>query len=427
MVLRGLAATMKDMTASHIAPRRIVIAGGGVAALEALMALHDLGEAQFDITLVAPGEDFVLRAMAVAVPFSAGHVTRVPLDDVCAEFGATPRRAAVVAVDGAARRVVCSDGAELDYDVLVLATGAVSRPAYANALTFSDEDPVALSGLLRDVEQGVCASLAVVVPPSGSWSLPVYELALLIARHAHSAGVELPIHVVTPEPAPLQIFGPAATSAIAELLDERGITLHLGSYASIERGGRLMLTPGQRRLTVARVVALPVVDGRVIPGVPADEHGFIPSDDHGRVIGCNAVYAVGDGADFPVKQGGLATQQADAAARHIAAEAGARVEAVPFRPVMRGLLLTGAEPRFMRNAGARGGDGGKISDETLWWPPAKVVGHYLAPWLARHATIAGRAPVGADAVEIDAQLPSGRDARPLGISPIPPVTSGPAD
>lgn len=406
------------MTASHIAPRRIIIAGGGVAALEALMALHDLGEGRFEMTLVAPGEDFVLRAMAVAVPFSVGHVTRVALDDVCAEFGVTRRRAGVVSVDTGARRVVCSDGAELGYDVLVLATGAVSRPAYANALTFSDEDPVALGGLLRDIEQGACASLAVVVPPSGSWSLPVYELALLIARHADSAGIEMPIHVVTPEPAPLQIFGPTASSAIAELLDERGITLHTGSYASIERGGRLTLTPGQRRLTVARVVALPVVDGRAIPGVPSDEHGFVPTDDHGRAAGCDAVYAVGDGADFPVKQGGLAAQQADAAARHIAAGAGAPVAPAPFRPVMRGLLLTGAEPRFMRNASAGGAGEGRVSDETLWWPPAKVVGHYLAPWLARHALVTGRAPQRADAVEVDAQIPSRRDVRPLGIAPI---------
>jgi sulfide:quinone oxidoreductase len=413
------------MTASHIEPRRIVIAGGGVAALEALMALHDLGEAQFDLTLVAPGEDFVLRAMSVAVPFSAGHVTRVPLGDVSDEFGATRHRAGVVSVDADARRVLCSDGTELDYDVLVLATGAVSRPAYANALTFSDDDPAALGGLLRDIEQGACASLALVVPPSGSWSLPVYELALLIARHAYSAGVELPMHVVTPEPAPLQIFGPAASSAIAELLADRGITLHVGSYASIERGGRLTLTPGHRRLTVARVVALPVVDGRMIPGVPSDEHGFVPTDDHGRVIGCDAVYAVGDGADFPVKQGGLATQQADAAARHIAAQAGAAVAPTPFRPVMRGLLLTGAEPRYLRNAGAGGAGEGRISDETLWWPPAKVVGHYLAPWLARHATIAGRAPEAAEAVRVDAKLPSDRDVRPLGIEPLAAVAAGP--
>ena len=176
------------MTAARIAPLRIVIAGGGVAALEALMALHDLGEAQFRLTLVAPRDDFVLRAMSVAVPFSAGHVAHVSLDEACAEFGAEHRHAGVAAVDADARRVRCTDGTELDYDVLVLATGAAGRPAYANALTFSDDDPLLIGGLLRDIEQGYCPSLALVVPPSGSWSLPVYELALLIARQRVRGG-----------------------------------------------------------------------------------------------------------------------------------------------------------------------------------------------------------------------------------------------
>ncbi|WP_259311043.1 NAD(P)/FAD-dependent oxidoreductase [Capillimicrobium parvum] len=405
------------MTAARIAPLRIVIAGGGVAALETLMALHDLGEAQFRLTLVAPREDFVLRAMSVAVPFSAGHVTHVSLDEACAEFGAERRRTGVEAVDAAARRVHCSDGTELDYDVLVLATGAVGRPAYANALTFTDDDPVLIGGLLRDIEQGYCPSLALVVPPSGSWSLPVYELALLIARHAYEAGMELPMHVVTPEPAPLAIFGPPASAAVTELLEQAGITVHTDSYASIEPGGRITLMPGERRLHVARVVALPTVDGRAMPGVPADDHGFVPTDEHGRVIGCAGVYAVGDGANFPVKQGGLAAQQADAAARHIAAGAGAPVEPVPFRPVMRGLLLTGSEPRFMRNPVAGGGGPAQVSDETLWWPPAKVVGHYLAPWLARHAALAGSPRPGRHSIEVEAELPTERHLRPLTIAP----------
>ena len=82
-------ATIRAMpTSSTISPLRIVIAGGGVGALEALMALHDLGEQRFELTLVAPDDDFVLRPMSVAVPFSAGHVTHVPLVDICTHFGA---------------------------------------------------------------------------------------------------------------------------------------------------------------------------------------------------------------------------------------------------------------------------------------------------------------------------------------------------
>ena len=53
------------------------------------------------------------------------------------------------------------------------------------------------------------------------------------------------------------------------------------------------------------------------------------------------VFAAGDIANFPIKQGGLAAQQADAAAEAIAAEAGAQVDPQPFKPVLRGILLTG--------------------------------------------------------------------------------------
>ena len=63
-----------------------------------------------------------------------------------------------------------------------------------------------------------------------------------------------------------------------------------------------------------RAVTIPVLEGRRIPGVPTDARGFVPVDEHGAVIGLPDVWAVGDATTFPLKQGGLAAQQADAAA-----------------------------------------------------------------------------------------------------------------
>ena len=105
-------------------------------------------------------------------------------------------------------------------------------------------------------------------------------------------------------------------------------------------------------------------------------------DAHGRVAGVGGVWAAGDGIDFPVKFGGLAAEQADAAAADIAADAGAVVERKPFRPVLRGRLLTASGARYLRHDAA-GGDGeGEATTHTLWWPPGKINGRYLAPWLA---------------------------------------------
>ena len=129
------------------------------------------------------------------------------------------------------------------------------------------------------------------------------------------------------------------------------------------------------------------------------------------------VYAAGDITTFPVKQGGIAAQQADAAAEAIAAAAGADVDPAPFQPVLRGLLLTGGEPRYLRSELAAGRD--LVGEpEPLWWPPAKIVGRYLAPFLAGLAGAEGqpRAGVGfgrAVEVELDADAIESRRDRLL--------------
>lgn len=401
---------------SSIVPRRVVVVGGGIAALEALLALSDLGDGRLDLTLVAPNESFVLSPMTVAVPFSAGHATEVPLADVCARFDADLHQASVVQVDPESRSVRCADGVEISYDALIVATGARAVAAYRSALTFFAEDPVAINGLLHDIDQGYCESVAVVVPRSGSWALPAYELALMIAREAADAGIsDMPVHLVTPEPAAMAIFGPAGSTAVQQLLDDAGVQLHTDAFASVGRGGRITMMPGERRLQVARVLALPRLEGRRIDGLPIDERGFVPIDEHARVVGLDDVYAAGDGTDFPIKQGGLATQQADAAARHIAARAGAPVDPEPFRPVLRGMLLTGGRPRFLRNEPAGGRGEGTVDDRSLWWPPVKVVGRYLSPWLAGEEGLAPKPVPEDERVEIEVPLRHDRESDPLAL------------
>ena len=60
----------------------ILIAGGGVAALEALIALHELAPDRQRVTLLAPEPDFVYRPMSVAEPFCVGHAAHHPLADI---------------------------------------------------------------------------------------------------------------------------------------------------------------------------------------------------------------------------------------------------------------------------------------------------------------------------------------------------------
>ena len=78
-------------------------------------------------------------------------------------------------------------------------------------------------------------------------------------------------------------------------------------------------------------------------------------DQQCKVTGVDDVWAAGDGIAFPVKFGGLAAEQADAAAEAIAQLAGADVTPQPFKPVLRGRLLTGKGERYMHHVAGGGG------------------------------------------------------------------------
>jgi sulfide:quinone oxidoreductase len=362
---------------------RVLIAGGGVAGLECLMALRDLAEDRVEIALVAPEREFELKALRTAAPFGRGVEQPRSLARIAAEFGADLLADTLESVRADKHEAVLASGTVAAYDALVLAVGARPVRPYDHALAFGlDADASALAGIVADLEQRYTHSVAFVVTPRVTWPLPLYELALMTAADAWSMGVDdARVLLVTPESAPLAMFGAHASAAVAKLLHEGRVEFHGSAYADVHAHGRITVRPGRGELHADRVVAAPLLVGPGVVGVPADADGFIPTDDHGRARGLRNVYAVGDGADFPIKQGGLACQMADAAAAHIARAAGADVADQPFRPVLRGKLLTGAGAEFLRRPIHGGAGEGRASEVKLWWPPTKVSGRYLSAWL----------------------------------------------
>jgi sulfide:quinone oxidoreductase len=386
-------------------PPHILIAGGGVAALEALIALRELAGDRPRVTLLAPEPDFLYRPMAVAEPFCLGHVDRHSLAAIAREFGATVFRDSLASVDPDARIVTTGSGESVSYDTLLIAVGARQEPVYRHAITFGAEGaPEALAGLLSDLELGYTKRLAFVVPSTVAWSLPLYELAVMTARDAWSAGIDgLELFFVTPEDRPLAAFGSDASAMVRELLDEEGIEFIGSTFADVGKG---FVIAGDRRLDVGRTITLPVPAGPGIEGVPADPAGFIPVDEHGRVLGLEDVYAAGDATTFPIKQGGLAAQQAVAAVETIAARHGTDLDPQPFRPVLRGMLLTGGERRWLRGPAGDTPAESKAATRALWWPPTKIATRYLAPYLMgrEEAELVAAAPEGARPVERDLEL-----------------------
>ncbi|HXZ56752.1 MAG TPA: FAD-dependent oxidoreductase [Gaiellaceae bacterium] len=369
------------------APFRVVIAGGGVAGLEAVLALRSLAENRVSIELIAPEHDFVYRPLAVAEPFRAGEARSFPLARLVEDAGASLRRDRVAAVDLGGHVVELPDGGRVEYDALLVALGARPHEAVPGALTFAGpQSSEALRAVLDEILAGQVHRIAFALPSGVTWSLPLYELALLTANFAvdHMAG-GVEIALVTSEDRPLALFGEQATETIVELLEEAGVELYLGTTPVEFAGGELQIAPGGS-IEAERTVALPRLEGPRLPGLPCDRDGFISIDSRCRVSSEVDVFAVGDATQFPLKQGGIAAEQADTAAEHIAALAGAPVEPEPFKPVFRGLLLTGMAARYLRSE--PGGRGSEVDTEALWWPPAKISGHYLAPFLASKLGIA---------------------------------------
>jgi sulfide:quinone oxidoreductase len=357
------------------APLRVLIAGGGVAALETVLALHALAGTRVQIELLAPSGEYADRPASVLAPFTTAPGPQVPLD----ALGVARHRGSLASVDPDRHKVRTTDGGRLSYDRLVVATGAHMVDGVPGTLTFRGAiNAGAVDGAIRTAPSHVLF----VAPPDTGWHLPLYELALLTA-HELPDGPDLT--VVSAEPRPLDVFGPTASDALARLLQRAGVDFVGGTQATGYVSDALLTADG-RMLRADAAISLPRVHGRFLEGLPVDERGFIPIDAHARVVGAPDVFAAGDITTEPIKQGGLASQQADAAAEAIAAEAGATVIPRPYRRVLRGVVLTGERPLYLR----RDLDQGReliralrgVSREQLWWPHGKVAGRYLTGFLA---------------------------------------------
>jgi sulfide:quinone oxidoreductase len=367
------------------APFEVLVAGAGIAGLEAVLALRDLAGDRVRIRLLAPAPDFAYRPLTVREPFAYGRAERYPVSELIEGLDVELLSESFSWVDPARRVAHTENGVELPYDALLLALGARIHTRYTHAYTIDDRhlDDI-LHGLLQDVEGGYVKRLAFVVPARMAWQLPIYEIALMTVRRAEELGVRAEATIVTPEPSPLAIFGTGASEAVSELLADAGIATILSAYAEVPSWDTVAIEPEGRSLQVDRVVALPELYGPAVRGLPAGEHGFIPCDLHSRVRGVDGVYAAGDVVDFAVKHGSVSAQQADAAAETIAAAAGADLEPAAFDPIVYGMLLTGGAPKYLR-AHITGGHGfsSEVSDRPLWSPPRKIVAKHLAAHLER--------------------------------------------
>lgn len=346
-----------------IAPRHVVIAGGGIAAVEALMALADRGERRLEVTLISDREQFALRPQQIGEPWG-GRAIHVDLRRLADDFGARLERERLAGVNAGTKVASMTSGARVAYDELIVAVGAWPSLPYAGAQT------IGFGSLPGALAAGAAGTVAIVVPPGTGWTLPAYQLALHVAASAPGR-----VTVVTPEQLPLERFGDAAGNAVAGLLSEHGVTVATATHVPI----------GMDVADVAdTVLALPLLHGPAIGGLPTDAAGFHHVDGYQRVLEMPGVYVVGDAAGGHVKQGGLAAQQAEVAAADIAHRAGAREQPTPYAPVLRGKLVAHDGATLYLRRALDGRDAGEHSSRPLWKPEGMLLAWRLTRWLDVH-------------------------------------------
>ncbi len=397
------------------APLRVLIAGGGVAGLEVLLALRELAGDKVEVTLLAPKPEFVYRPMIVEEAFSLVPAERHELDLLVADRGGefvlgelsevvpdkhlVPpfrwRRAHIRRRGDVRRR---SEPARLCSRRRPFAPG---RNRLRSTRRWQPQQPIP-AARSPSLSHRACHG-----------RFPLYELAMFSQLRAAEQGLDLKTMIVTPEPEPLAIFGPPATDAVAGMLRGRGIEVRCGASV-VDRDGDYIAVPDGEKLDVGAVVALPVLSGPNISGLPSDGDGFIPTDEHGQVRGVEDVFAAGDGTDFPIKQGGLGTQQADACAEMIAVACRRRRGAATFhagasREAHHEIRIPQPFRRYFRGRRRQV----PRHPEVLWWPSRKLAGRYLAPYLS--GTESDFESEASDrAHEIEVSLPSKWHGQPVG-------------
>jgi sulfide:quinone oxidoreductase len=314
--------------------------GGGVAGLEALVALRRLAGPRVTLELITPEPVTESCSTSMAKAFEHRRPIKTDVAEVAEATGARLVIDSVIAVDASNAAVTLAGGETRSYDRLLVTVGARAEESIAGALTFGAPGGAGrFRRLLQYAQTAEVGDVVFAVPALVGLPLTVYQLCMLTAHRVRAASVPPHMTLLTPERAPLIDFGASASATVASELAARDVHVITGVTPDEIAWGELRCTPGKVKINADIVVTLPRMRGPALAGLPADEHGFIVVDDFGLVRGADNVYAAGDATTLhTVKHGQLAAQQALVAAESIAASVGVPLAPRPFRPSLDGIL-----------------------------------------------------------------------------------------
>lgn len=325
---------------------RIVVLGGGFAGLESLFYLkYKLGP-RADLTLVTDEPKFLFKPNTIYIPFGEPpEKFEVDLLRPLKKQSITMVQARVESIDPD-KRAITTVGGVVDYDYLVVATGAKMRSEEIPGLgehaitVWTPDQMLRLRDRIEWAEDRAAGNnrtrFLFLVPPNNKCSGPLYEMVLMLDTHLRRNGCRDCVDLVyaTKEEAFIEAFGPRLNTVVTDEFRERNIEGHTGFVVTEIEPGKATFQNGEQLSFDVLVSFPPYIASGVFERLPTDDRGFIQvENDSRRVLGHDRIFAAGDAANFPIKQAFLALLQGDAAGDHIAAEVLGEKPTVNFEPM----------------------------------------------------------------------------------------------
>jgi NADH:ubiquinone reductase (H+-translocating) len=338
---------------------QVVICGAGFAGLAAIKPLTRAG---MRVTLVDGHLYSTFQPLLYQVAtagLNPGDVT-YPAGSFVGRYGGIFRPGDLTAIDAASRRIKLSNGLELGYDYLVIATGVsaayhgIKGAAEHTFALYTRTDAIALRDhLLAGFERLSVDSADLHITVAGGGATGVELAGTLAELSATVLAATFPdvdparIHVRLIEMAPALLggFNEKLREYARVQLDKRGVDIRLNTRIAEITGQQVLLADGENLPSDLTVWAagIGVADAVQGWGLPQGQGGRILVGPDLRVQGQERIFAVGDTAVNPDDPTPQLAQPALQMGRHAAAQIvrlQRQAETEPFRYHDKGMMAT---------------------------------------------------------------------------------------
>ncbi len=299
--------------------RRLVVLGAGTAGTMVVNKLRRrLSRDEWQITVVDQDDTHLYQPGLLFIPF--GDYTPEQVVKPRSRFipaGVDLVLGEIDRVDPQSRVVALSDGRELEYDYLVIATGTTPRPEQTPGMLGSQwrtsifdfytlEGATALREALRDFTGGRLVVHIVDMPIK----CPVapLEFSFLADAHLRERGIRDQVEMVYVTPLAGAFTKPIATEHLSSMLDERKIAVETDFMVErVDEERKALVSYDDREIPFDLLITVPLNMGAdfIARSGLGDELNFVPVDKHTQLSReHDTIFAIGDASDIPTSKAG---------------------------------------------------------------------------------------------------------------------------